>query len=243
MRKRTTRTGLSRRAKSEIPALRAPVGPGGRPLEPDELRQWLAEFEGAPVEERNRAIIQNKALAERLFGHLATNGSVMTNVLAAENQGDYDKGRYTFLTILEPLRARLVREHDIKTAAEFMLVDAVVLSYYQYLRAATALHSYIGCGESLDYETLARYVQTYLIRANELFLRNLEALRQMKAAPFVVKITQAGQVNVGEQQINLAGNADPGAGEVTLDGANGGWDRPPISELGPAPLPDPTGDS
>jgi hypothetical protein len=50
-----------------------------------------------------------------------------------------------------------------------------------------------------------------------MFLRNLEALRQMKAAPFIIKIEQAGQVNVGQKQLNVAGRPTPALGEMIID--------------------------
>jgi len=49
------------------------------------------------------------------------------------------------------------------------------------------------------------------------FLRNLEALQAMKVAPFVVKIEQAGQVNVGEKQINLSGDTQAEAAEASTE--------------------------
>ena len=37
-----------------------------------------------------------------------------------------------------------------------------------------------------------------------MFLRNLKALRDLKTMPVNVNIAQAGQVNVAQQQVNLA---------------------------------------
>jgi len=114
-----------------------------------------------------------------------------------------------------------------------------MLSYYQYIRAASNLHGYTAYGKSYNYETLVRYAQTYQARANELFLRNLEALRQMKAAPFVIKIEQAGQVNVGEKQINVAGKSDAGSTKVLLSRDNGAEPVPSAASAGPRTLPGP----
>ncbi len=200
---------LAKRKKETTPA-RKPLGPllpaDGRSPTEAELRDWLKRFDALPLPEKNRVIAENKLLLEALYSGATTDGSLLVNALAAENSGDYDKGRHTFLTIVEPLRARLVKDYDLKTGAELMLADMLVMSYYQYLRAASAFHTYISYGRSFNYETLVRYAQTYLARANELFLRNLEALRAMKAAPFTIKIEQAAQVNVGEKQVNVSGN-------------------------------------
>ena len=171
-----------------------------------EIERWGARFDALPLKEKNRVIRESKKFAETVYGGAVFGGNMLISPVAAENQNDSDAAEFTFLTILKPMRERLVREYEIKTGAEFMLLDALVLSYYQYIRAATNLHSYTAYGKSYNYETLVRYAQAYLARANEMFLRNLEALRQMKAAPFVIKIEQAGQVNVGEKQVNVAGD-------------------------------------
>jgi hypothetical protein len=169
------------------------------------VMDWLNRLEELPLKQKNKAIRENPLLIPHCYGALQANGDLLVNPLAAEHQGNRDEGEYAFLTILKPLRDRLIREYEIKTGAEFMLLDAVVLSYYQYLRAATRLHTYTAYGQPCDYEVLARYVQPYLARANEMFLRNLEALRQMKAVPFVLRIEQAAQVNVGQKQLNVSG--------------------------------------
>jgi len=71
-------------------------------------------------------------------------------------------------------------------------------------KSATALHQYTAYGKTFNYETLVRYAQPYLAKANDLFLRNLQALREMKSSPITIKIEQAGQVNVGEKQLNVS---------------------------------------
>jgi hypothetical protein len=224
-----------KRKKETAPAQK-PLEPllpanGGRPTEA-ELRDWLKRFDALPLKDKNRVIAENKLLLEALYGGATADGSLLVNALAAENNGDYDKGRHAFLTIVAPLRARLVKDYDLKTGAELMLADVLVMSYWQWLRAARALHSYIAYGKSFNYETLVRYAQTYLARANELFLRNLEALRAMKAAPFTIKIEQAGQVNVGDKQLNVAGNP-----QRRLAGASGQQRDAPTVVLPDAPQP------
>jgi hypothetical protein len=217
---------LAKRKQAGKPA-KAELGPltltGDEQADASKIKEWFTRFYAASVRERNRAIRQNEKVMLKFHQRgIVQEGDLLKNVLAAEHSGDRDEGEYTFLTILKPMRERLVRDYEIKTAAEFMLLDALVLSYYQYIRAASNLHSYTAYGKSYNYETLVRYAQTYLARANELFLRNLEALRQMKAAPFVIKIEQAGQVNVGEKQVNVAtgGQADRNAAREPAEPAN-----------------------
>lgn len=169
------------------------------------IMNWFKRFNALPSKQKNTAIRDNPDLVSFFYGPKTLGGDLLVTPLAAENHGDRDKGEFTFLTILKPLRNRLAKDYELKTGAEFMLLDAVILSYYQYIRAATRLHGYIAYDQPSDLEILARYVQPYLARANEIFLRNLEALRQMKAAPFVLKIEQAGQVNVAQKQLNVSG--------------------------------------
>lgn len=171
------------------------------------IMDWFKRFDALPLEHKNTAIQENPLFVSIHYGKKVLDGDLLATPLAAENHGDRDKGLYTFLTIIKPLRDRLIKDYEIKTGAEFMLLDAVVLSYYQYIRAATRLHGYIAYDQPSDLEILVRYVQPYLARANELFLRNLEALRQMKTAPFVLRIEQVGQVNFGQKQLNVAGKS------------------------------------
>jgi len=203
--------------------------------------EWLKRFVALQLSEKNKVLRANPDLLEQLAGKTVPDGEMLIGPLAAEHSSDRAEGEYTFLTVLRPLRQRLIREYDIKTGAEFMLLDALVLSYYQYIRAASNLHSYTAYGKSYNYETLVRYAQAYLARANEMFLRNLEALRQMKAAPFVIKIEQAGQVNVGEKQINVAGKTDPGTADVLLARADASEPAPSVPEAGARALPKSTG--
>jgi len=178
------------------------------------LAEWDRRFNALPIKEKNRVIRENAEVLTDLYGDRVRNGELLIAPLAAESNGDRDEGEFAFLVSVRPLRERLIAEYGITTAAEFMLLDALVLSYFQYVRAATTFHSYTAFGKSFNYETLVRHAQAYMIRANEMFLRNLEALRRLKAAPFTIKIEQAGQVNVGEKQLNLAaGSADGGTGQ------------------------------
>ena len=201
------------------------------------MTDWIKRFDALPLKEKNRAIRENAEAFTQLYGGSVRNGDSLIGPLTAENQGNRDEGEFTFLTSLRPLRERLIAEYEIKTAAEFMLLDAVVLSYHQYIQAASTLYSYVAYGKSYNYETLVRYAQTYMVRANEMLLRNLDALRQMKAAPFTIKIEQAGQVNVGEKQVNLAAGSSgrPGgrSGETPLGSASGHQQAPGVAQVLP----------
>ncbi len=224
---------LARELAEEMEPLKDVLG------DPDKTVEWMKRFVALSLGGKNKVLRQNPELLEQLAGRTAPDGELLVGPLAAEHSDERAEGEYTFLTVLRPLRDRLIREYEIRTGAEFMLLDVLVLSYYQYIRAATSLHSYTAYGKSYNYETLVRYAQTYLARANELFLRNLEALRAMKAAPFTIKIEQAGQVNVGEKQINVAGTPDPGTAEALLTRGDGGEPALSATNAGPRGLPEP----
>ncbi len=61
----------------------------------------------------------------------------------------------------------------------------------------------------LDQATLAYFHTARLMplmeRSNRMFLRNLRVLRKLKIHPASINIAQAGQVNVGHQQVNVKG--------------------------------------
>jgi hypothetical protein len=226
-------TKLAKAGAAALEPLKDVVAKGGN------VEDWTDRFAALSVEGQNKALRQNPELLELLAGNKVAAGDMLIGPLAAENSNDRAQGEQTFLTVVKPLRDRLVKEYEIKTGAEFMLLDALVLSYYQYIRAANNLHSYTAYGKSYNYETLVRYAQTYLARANELFLRNLEAMRLMKAAPFIIKIEQAGQVNVGEKQINVAGKPPSGAADVILACDNSGATALSSANVRPRALPEP----
>lgn len=60
-------------------------------------------------------------------------------------------------------------------------------------------------------------------RFNRIFLRTLRALRDLRRCPPPVLVQNAGQVNVGQQQVNVAGGAaEPGAPAQVTGRAKGG---------------------
>jgi hypothetical protein len=137
------------------------------------------------------------------------------------------------MAVLLGLRRRLVGS-DGGSAAEAMLADVAILSYYNTLRiqqwigdlAVSIEHEFFaqdsptarfeaqyGRGTGLVVEErLARLAEEMLPlqeRANRMMLRNLKALADLRRAPAPsVAIGQAGQVNVGAQQVNVAQDAD-----------------------------------
>ena len=157
----------------------------------------------------------------------------------------------TLMAVLWQLRQRLIEDLDVQGAHELMLVDLAVLAYYNGLRvqgwignAAMWTEHYFFAQESPTVklvrqqgrdraaglvveehvQRLVRELVPLLDRTNRMFIRNLRALTALRrpAAP-AVAITQAGQVNVGTQQVNALGTSTM-AGDATeplADGADG----------------------
>jgi hypothetical protein len=131
------------------------------------------------------------------------------------------------MATLSNLRARIIREWRIETAAECMLVDCLVLSYYNMLRAQRWSndlafifeHELFGLDSPRQHfgwkreladgltaeEHVARMREQLLPliqRANSMFIKNLKALRELRhgAAPTIA----VGQVNVADRQVTVA---------------------------------------
>jgi hypothetical protein len=160
-------------------------------------------------------------------------------------EADYDGGMFllerlggeryldpTLMAVLLTLRRRLIDEHGAETAAELMLVDCAVLSYYHTLRingwigdASRWLESQFFGQESLtatlpygqevreargltiEYivEQVVQKLMPLVDRSNRMMIRNLKALRALREPPAPsVSIGTAGQVNVAAKQVNTA---------------------------------------
>jgi hypothetical protein len=134
------------------------------------------------------------------------------------------------MAVLMGLRRRLIEEHGLQTAAELMIVDSAVLSFYHQIR----INGWIGdlstwlereffrkepmmaklpnqpdakASHVLQGEVIVRRICEQLMplfdRANRMLLRNLKALRDLRQEPAPnVSIGSAGQVNVAAQQVN-----------------------------------------
>jgi hypothetical protein len=155
------------------------------------------------------------------------NGSFLLDRLGAERFLDPQ-----LMAVLLGLRRRLIEEHGATTAAEIMMIDSAVLSYYHMLRvngwignlARWLEAEFFGAG-SLTAVTAGNFprrvdrvrglrvedivsqlverLMPLLDRANRMMLRNLKALQSQGQQPGPnVSIGAAGQVNVATQQVN-----------------------------------------
>jgi hypothetical protein len=145
------------------------------------------------------------------------------------------------------LRQQLLDEGS-GSAAETMLADLAVTSYYNALRIqqwignlalATEREFFGEEGPSARFERRYERVEGLVVerqlermgeellplqeRANRMVIRNLKALADLRRRPAPsVAIGQAGQVNVGAQQVNVTGAAVPSADETMADNTASG---------------------
>ena len=154
-------------------------------------------------------------------------GSFLIDRLGAERHLDP-----TLVAVLLILRRRLVDQYGATGAAELMLIDLAVLSYYHCLRingwignlAALVEHDFfdkepLGVGLERRYGRGAREIRglraeehvrrigeqllPLLDRSNRMLERNLRALKALREAPAPsVTIGTAGQVNLAAAQTN-----------------------------------------
>ena len=157
----------------------------------------------------------------------------------------------TLMAVLWQLRQRLIEDLDVQGAHELMLVDLAVLAYYNGLRVQgwignaamwTEHHFFAQESPTVKLERqygrgsvprllveehvqrLVRELVPLLDRTNRMFIRNLRALKELRRPPTpAVAISQAGQVNVGTQQVNALGTTTMAGGgtELLADGADG----------------------
>ena len=120
---------------------------------------------------------------------------------------------------------------------ELMLVDQAMIGYFQAVRLNKELAKMLslmedslywgerpsellverfrgeGATEHLPPEEYVRMLQRQLAplieRFNRMFLRNLRALRELRAGGAYVRIDRAGQVNVAEQQVVACPDGGP----------------------------------
>lgn len=133
------------------------------------------------------------------------------------------------------LRQEWIRQYSLTTVPELMLLDQAMLAYFHVIRLNRQVASMMALteqqllgGESplvkikaehkLNNEfdgfvaedaiqRLQERLMPLMERFNVMFLRNLRAMRELKGFAVNVNIGQAGQVNVGQQQVNVAGGA------------------------------------
>jgi len=119
----------------------------------------------------------------------------------AEQASKDEQTHRLLLAEAEGYRRALMKEYGLTTALERMLADRIVLSYTRLL--------YMEAVSDVDHEGLIdTHEHLYAhrraaLRESTEFLRNVRALKELKTVPLRVMIKDAGQVNVGQQQVNV----------------------------------------
>ena len=140
------------------------------------------------------------------------------------------------------LRQEWIRQYDLKTVPELMLLDQAMLAYLHMVRVSKQVADTLALTESEFFiadglhvkikkegrlnnefdgfvvedavEKLRERLMPLVERFNQMFLRNLRALRELKANPISINIRRADQVNVAHQQVNVHGEGtDPGVSQ------------------------------
>jgi hypothetical protein len=210
----------------------------GTPMTMEELGAEHARI----VAERHRRLERDAPASWRSmegWGNVTTEEEWHAAVIQADD--DYDSGQFLLdrlgaaryldpplMAVLLTLRRRLVKEHGAETAAELMMVDMTVLSYYHELRLAGWIGDFSQWLEAeffrkgglcvrmheLDkgrrdvkvrglrgeeiVERLAEKLMPLLDRSNRMMLRNLKALREYRRPP-------APSISIAQAgQVNLA---------------------------------------
>jgi hypothetical protein len=214
---------------------------------------FQAEYERRLAEQHERLLHEARAAFRAMDGWARVDSQEAWQATVRKAAEDLDKGDFLverlgaerhldpeLMATLLVLRRRLIDEQGASTAAELMLIDVAVLSYYHTLRINGWLGNFAMLIESEFFSLSSpsaklkdRYgwgadkiqglrVEEYLDRmgerllplldrCNRMMLRNLKALRAMREpAAPSVTIGAAGQVNVATNQVN-AGGADADA--------------------------------
>jgi hypothetical protein len=212
-----------------------------------DLNTYMAEYQQRLAERHQRLRTEARAAFRAMDGWGRVQNQEewqQTVVKAAE---DLDRGGFLLdrlgaernldpelMAVLLVLRRRLIDEHGATGAAELMLIDVAVLSYYHTLRINGWIGNFAFLVESEFFGTSgpsARFQDRYgrgshringltveghierigeqllplLDRCNRMMLRNLKALKTLREGPAPsVSIRSAGQVNVAGQQVNAA---------------------------------------
>jgi hypothetical protein len=206
---------------------------------------YEAELERRLAERHKRLMIDARASYRAMDGWSTVKSPEEWGEVVAKASDEYNGGAFlidrlgaerhldpTLMAVLLVLRRRLIDEHGATTAAELMLIDLAVLSYYHTLRingwignfAALVEHEFFqrqglsanfqdrygrgsheikGLRVEDHVERIAEQLLPLLDRCNRMMLRNLKALKAMREGPAPsLSIGSAGQVNVAMHQEN-----------------------------------------
>lgn len=198
--------------------------PGGKDqaltLAPDQVQWWnLGELTG---EDPQRAVIAWARLKAEARAELATGHRIAK---AAEGWSSGPWGRAQFLAIRQSMLDGWAPAPGVETA----LVDTLATAHHSYLfwleRLTTECTNDAEL-EQADINNMGKWRPVRITEAesveraaamvdrwNRIFLRTLRALRDLRRYSSPVHIENAGQVNIGEQQVNVATGAPGRSGD------------------------------
>ena len=200
---------------------------------------FLAEYQRGLAERHKRLQHDARAVFRALDGWSGIGTLEEWQAAVRQAEDDYASGQFlidrlgaeryldpTLMAVLLVMRRRLIDEQGATSAAELMLVDMALLSYYHTIRVngwignlASVLEAEFFQKESLTaklqdrygrgtdrihglrvediVERLAEQLIPLLDRSNRMMIRNLRSLREWRQPPAPnVTVAQAGQVNV-----------------------------------------------
>src|SRR5437764_4739758 len=214
---------------------------------------WQAEYDKRLAEQHERLLHEARAAFRAMDGWATVKSQEDWQATVRKAAEDLDKGGFLIERLgaerhLDPelmatllvLRRRLIDEHSATTAAELMLIDVAVLSYYHTIRINGWIGNFAMLIENEFFQKespSAKFRDKYgysaseirglrvedhvhrigeellplLDRCNRMMLRNLKALKSLcEPGAPNVSIGSAGQVNVAQAQLNRT--AEAGAG-------------------------------
>jgi hypothetical protein len=191
-----------------------------RPLTPEAQARLLQQYpRGVGWLDLERLADRDPALAAQKWEEVkrAAREELQSGLRAAEVPGGSPWERAQFLAI----RQALAEQWQPRGGVEWQLLDAMALAQSGWLFWLQALSTWASLGaEECGRESKDRWGRAtprlsaaeaieragaMADRFNKVFLRTLRALRDLRRSRPTVVVQTAGQVNVGRQQVNVAG--------------------------------------
>lgn len=208
-----TREEAEDKARECLPMDRERVERGS----PDEITWWHLERVAGEDPDLAREAwerITQAARDELVSGHRAAT--------AIEEPYENPIQRARFLAV----RQGMVRDWQPVNTTEMLLIDGIAHAYTEYLRWLETLTAYTSMQERecvgpkdwqpprVGSDKAVSDSAAMVDRFNRIMLRNVRALRDLRRYSPSVTIQQAGQVNIGEKQVNVAPPSPPAGPEA-----------------------------
>jgi hypothetical protein len=132
---------------------------------------------------------------------LAGEGSAQDYIMSAA--GQYPGLVYQLS--IQPLRKRFIKEYDIKTIPEHMLLDRIMFGYLRATQLDSWINSIFSKG-SVDKFGMESYriLESAKEKVERQLVRNLEALMRLKLPPLNLSIRHVDNMNLAnKQQVNI----------------------------------------